>query len=328
MSKTLNRRKKLFLVYSKNLKKYIDYNKYIVFIFENGKGKIGTDNYYICPLCYNPFSEDKIENSNSHNFLTLEDNPPKSLGGKPTVLTCKECNNKNGAELDRLVGDLLKTESFFREHTHTNIIANIKIGDHKIKAELKKMGNNLVHVTPIESSNPWALRHLREDMQKRVFPKIEMKLNTPEWENYSRGMLKIAYLKAFELFGYYFADLGNGANIRDVLDKKAIYPCPNNGVIDVFADDNFLGVHIVVEPAELKSLIITQKLIIKNASQTIIKNIPVILPIPSEIGWKLLYNFHETLKKGKLNMSTQKIDVLISPLPEPTDYYSLFTLQY
>jgi hypothetical protein len=35
-----------------------------------------------------------------NNPLTLEDAPPKSLGGKANVLTCKACNNKCGAAVD------------------------------------------------------------------------------------------------------------------------------------------------------------------------------------------------------------------------------------
>src|SRR5690625_8043612 len=33
-------------------------------------------------------------------YLTLEDMPPKSLGGKPSALTCTSCNNKSGHERD------------------------------------------------------------------------------------------------------------------------------------------------------------------------------------------------------------------------------------
>lgn len=40
------------------------------------------------------------ELEDSENPLTLEDAPPKSLGGKAHVLTCKECNNKAGQKID------------------------------------------------------------------------------------------------------------------------------------------------------------------------------------------------------------------------------------
>jgi hypothetical protein len=39
-------------------------------------------------------------NYNKPNHLTLEDIPPRSLGGKPIILTCKSCNNTIGHKID------------------------------------------------------------------------------------------------------------------------------------------------------------------------------------------------------------------------------------
>ena len=48
---------------------------------------------YICPLCLNAYPIGSTE-------LTLEHVPPKSVGGKPILITCKACNNKCGADID------------------------------------------------------------------------------------------------------------------------------------------------------------------------------------------------------------------------------------
>lgn len=48
---------------------------------------------YICPLCQHVYAI-------AHEALTLEHVPPESVGGKPILVTCKACNNSQGADLD------------------------------------------------------------------------------------------------------------------------------------------------------------------------------------------------------------------------------------
>lgn len=40
--------------------------------------------------------------------LTLEDAPPKSLGGKAHILTCKSCNNNRGHDIDAELAKFIK----------------------------------------------------------------------------------------------------------------------------------------------------------------------------------------------------------------------------
>ena len=114
MDKYKKARRKIFAAYTDNFRNYIDaigqkilgYNKEGVFADYEGKA-------YACPLCWQIFTEHQIEeNADTENFLTLEHNPPKVVGGKATILTCKKCNSQNGAKLDDLVGKLLVAESF------------------------------------------------------------------------------------------------------------------------------------------------------------------------------------------------------------------------
>ncbi|WP_394368459.1 HNH endonuclease [Adhaeribacter radiodurans] len=54
---------------------------------------------YICPICLIKFSEEALSEKVKNN-LTLEDAPPKSLGGSQIALTCKKCNNTCGHKVD------------------------------------------------------------------------------------------------------------------------------------------------------------------------------------------------------------------------------------
>ena len=85
-------RKKLFDKYSANLH----------LLHDNGllpHLRLPHNQTFICPVCLNPFSVDDLDTT-KENHLTLEDVPPKSLGGKPTILTCKVCNNTAGQQID------------------------------------------------------------------------------------------------------------------------------------------------------------------------------------------------------------------------------------
>lgn len=55
--------------------------------------------YYVCPLCKKTFNLQKLGDKVG-DVLTLEDVPPKSLGGSPILVTCKNCNSKCGHDID------------------------------------------------------------------------------------------------------------------------------------------------------------------------------------------------------------------------------------
>jgi hypothetical protein len=52
--------------------------------------------WYACPLCQTLFTIDELDTRN----LTKEHVPPRSIGGREMVLTCRQCNNSAGATFD------------------------------------------------------------------------------------------------------------------------------------------------------------------------------------------------------------------------------------
>ena len=57
---------------------------------------IDIGNRYLCPLCMYGYSMDALETGE----LTIEHVPPKSLGGRELLLTCRTCNSSSGHTLD------------------------------------------------------------------------------------------------------------------------------------------------------------------------------------------------------------------------------------
>ena len=51
---------------------------------------------YGCPQCLDVFVRSSIETGE----LTAEHVPPKSLGGKALILTCRTCNNTSGSQIE------------------------------------------------------------------------------------------------------------------------------------------------------------------------------------------------------------------------------------
>ena len=56
------------------------------------RARANAPRVYGCPLCLGAFG--------SPEALSPEHVPPKAIGGKPLVLTCRKCNNSHGHLLD------------------------------------------------------------------------------------------------------------------------------------------------------------------------------------------------------------------------------------
>ncbi len=50
---------------------------------------------YACPICLTPFTIEALADKR----LSAEHVPPKSVGGRELLLTCKVCNNSAGTKL-------------------------------------------------------------------------------------------------------------------------------------------------------------------------------------------------------------------------------------
>ena len=324
MNKEAYKRKMIFNAYADNLSNYLDHVNQKVIKLQPGMPPTFSDRTYFCPLCYTGFFDTEIP-PNAENYLTLEHNPPKTLGGKKAeILTCKKCNNNFGKDYDNLVRRLLVTESFLLNDNQMPLESTVKIDDYKI-ASLITRHQGGIYISPIKKSNPRAFEYLTDSIKNNIPVKFNPNLDAPDWKEYSFGILKMAYLKAFELFGYFFADLGNGANMREVLNKTMEYPCHNNGVIDDNASDYQLGLSIVREPKELRAMIITQKIAFIHNGHKVEKNIPVILPIPSEEGWGLLKNY-SNYRNNPATITSERIGIPQPPLKKVEDYYQLFEI--
>lgn len=171
---------------------------------KNGK-PISLKNYFICPLCLKTFNIDALGDKISDS-LTLEDVPPKSLGGSPIVITCRDCNSSCGYKLDTFLlnefrneeerHDFNKTKRALLTFNNIGVNATIKADDNVVDFDIRTGLNNPIKVKDfiyqLSNAGPkWSVRaEIKLIDFKRKPEVIEV------------AALKSAYLLAFRQLGY------------------------------------------------------------------------------------------------------------------------------
>ncbi|GAA4424647.1 hypothetical protein GCM10023188_04730 [Pontibacter saemangeumensis] len=187
------------------------------------------ENTYICPICLDQFSDEALEEK-SRNRLTLEDAPPKSLGGIQVALTCKKCNNSCGHKVDFHLTDRmleLDAKAFLPNSSQfVTITKNGKTvtGQVKVSPEgkiqvyhSKKKNNPSVLEDYIKSLKPNSPESIVELIHKKS--RVEKRL-------FGMALLKTGYILAFAKFGYTFILDKVYDKVREQLlnPDKEIYP--------------------------------------------------------------------------------------------------------
>jgi hypothetical protein len=293
-------RKKIFDIFSQNLS-LIKSHPEISFKpdFEDG---------YICPLCFDPYFESDLS-PKSKNPLTLEDVPPKSLGGNPKILTCRECNSKSGHILDNHLLKRLREIDSMEFLPNSEYKTTFSINGHNTNGMVKvdQDGKVVFDIQP-KWSNPESTKQFMKD----VFPPrtIYNPLFHPEkqFEQYStnkftfkkpsnsderRGevaLLRIGYLLAFSILGNAFLINGGLIGVREQIlnpDKDIL---PKVFWIKYDFPKELMGINIIKSPKELRCFLAIFNL--KTNSK--VRQFAIALPGPSTPGIKIYENIDKS----------------------------------
>jgi hypothetical protein len=205
---------------------------------------------YCCPICLRGFD--------NPNILTIEDVPPKSIGGKPLVLTCGVCNNRSGHLLDAHI----KTGRDLREIAQGKRDTRIRFGmdGHTITANaLFRPGGIYITGVP-ENSDPHAHRSLFAKLNEVAATgskdwkfSIELIVRHNPWRE-AVGWLRVAYLYAFAALGYNFILRPELNIIREQFQK------PNDRIVPQAmkhtGSPSGNGLSFVYSPTELRGIIV------------------------------------------------------------------------
>jgi hypothetical protein len=291
-------RKRIFDLYSDNLIKVQKvYDFKLGFETENGPQFI-TDNLYVCPLCADGFMEVMLD-QRKRNPLTLEDLPPKSVGGKTKILTCKKCNNSSGTQLDKLILNSLESESFLKLIPDSIVSTNIKVNDkYNLRSRLKIAREEKYKFIFSVKQSPYYQACLDEMNKDWRNTKINLSFNIPNKSKTAIALLRIGYLFAFYYLGHRLLYEGNIHKIRETILLAQNNFLPHSGVF-ILSEPTSLseGIHLLIEPKEYRSFFIIFKIKLKTLSKTI----AVPIPGPGDQGWTNYTKLSHLSKSIQLN---------------------------
>ncbi len=288
MNKSQKKKLTIFKLFSQNLE-WVKEHPSITFHpdFFNG---------YICPLCFDVFFEKDLQTT-VKNYLTLEDIPPASLGGKPLALTCKNCNSRSGHELDiHLLKSLIETDAqMFLPNSKMNLTFDLRGNKMNGGVEVDNKGTVRLYMHS-KRSNPKEAEQFRYDMYppktfynpllypEKLFedeyqsPTFKIKFNQTSNERRAEiALLRIAYLLAYSTFGNGFLINGGLYKVREQIlnpDKEVL---PRVFWLKYNFPEENEGVNIISLPRELRSFLVVFNL--KTKSQT--RQFGIVLPGPS-----------------------------------------------
>jgi hypothetical protein len=157
---------------------------------------------YLCPLCLRfSIMEDLVGDR-----LTVEDVPPKSVGGKPMVLTCRECNNDRGGS--KIDSHAAARERFVDSATGVSsepIRGELGVGDLSARGDLYLAGGGLgfVYKKKEKANNLKEFEALRRVLHD---PNTHRRFSAPDkiisGELANLSYIRAAYLASFAAFGW------------------------------------------------------------------------------------------------------------------------------
>lgn len=187
--------------------------------------------YYVCPLCRHGYTRETIA------ALTREHVPPKALGGRPLVLTCRRCNHNAGGKngVDTSAAHIDRLRRFGKGTLGKPLNASMEFDGLNLNVELSKTEKHL-EIAGLPNSNPpgtcdvFKTRLESLEASKRTDWKFKLSLPTirprPGYDRIS--WLRTAYLAAFASLGYRYA-------LRSVLDQvRAQIATPNIKSLDFY----------------------------------------------------------------------------------------------
>ena len=287
-------RKRIFNSYSDNLAKVQNaYGIHIGTETENGIERV-EQQLYLCPLCVHGFMEIMLD-QRKHNPLTLEDLPPKSVGGKAKILTCKKCNNTSGSKLDKLILDSLEAESFLQLKPESSLSTKLKINNKFNLSSRLKITKADRHQFIFNVKQSLYFLTCVDEMKKNWNKtKINVSFSIPSKIRTSVALLRIGYLLSFYHLGHRIIFEENIHKLRKSIIDPENNSLPHCGVF-ILPDSQSVneGFHLLISPEEYRTYFMIYKVKIKSYS----KIIAVPIPGPGEEGWTN-YSKLSQLKKG------------------------------
>lgn len=279
MAKGADKRQQIFDKYKNNLN----------LLIENGIVN-GNKDFYVCPICLTPHHD-----LNSNDPLTLEDAPPKSLGGTANTLTCKSCNNTCGYKIDFHLTERLREidNSKFIPNSETNV--KVKINGEIFQGTLKVTEDGILKMHHSnKNNNPKKLEAAMKSLGKDMAINMEFLKSRVIPENLEYALLKTGYMLAFEKLGYNLIFCENYNIVREQLRNPEARIYPEAFWISPSFTKEMSGVYFVCDEG-LECLLVLFNLNTGKSERMF----GVFLPLPIYDITTIIKNIHNKFKSDK-----------------------------
>jgi len=218
-----------------------------------------SEDWYVCPLCLDGLTIEEFETKQ----LTVEDVPPKALGGKPLVLTCQKCNNDQGSKFDGEAAKQQRLGRFLAGQSAKPETAVLTLNGICSQAEITVNGTaGMLFTFPKEINDPAAVERMVEHMRMLAETQstdfaftVEPRLRySPDRARVS--WIRTAYLAAFALFGWKYILHPKLQPIREQLANPSAVTLPLLGMDIPDISSGRHEVWVVKAPAEHQSLLV------------------------------------------------------------------------
>lgn len=216
----------------------------------------------VCPLCMRVFTRDAL-NQESELPLTLEDVPPKELGGKPKILMCKKCNNTAGHSLDVKLMEYLKVKPFNQAEAGASVTrkkTTVKAGDIEVQGTAtftRDSANRFSFEMHLDERKDGHRKSRLEQINKAQEIQIIYNPNhTPPQHLVHTALLKIAYELMFAKFGHIFILNRNYDHVRAQILNPGENRLPHKGVVRSFSTLFNPGFYLIKQPLSIKGVLV------------------------------------------------------------------------
>lgn len=227
---------------------------------------------YVCPFCLQSFTSVQLDK------LSEEHAPQNALGGRKIAITCRECNNGYGENIDADLTTFVKRYEFEKGVHGAEVEFEIESGLHGLLSN-NNDGTVLFRINCKKCNPQKAKQFLTNTDVGTVMDGVKKHPDKYRAEAAAAGLYKSAYIILFKYTGYNFLLNGHYKPLRDKIKH------PNNDFPRLYApmapENVSDGVYLCVED-EFKGFFIVLTLELKA-----INRFTVLIPTPA-------YTFEQT----------------------------------
>lgn len=176
----------------------------------------GTSGAYACPCCMRPFAAEAIGTD-----LTIEHVPPEAIGGRPLLLTCKNCNNTAGSAWDaHAQRHSALQDAVLAGTAGAQVPVELTIGGATVRGDFTDNGDfRTIEIIKEKNNNPADFDLLQQRAREWVKNPVEIDLSLAHHTRTLRDAvvwshIRSAYLVAFAMYGYRYALRPHFTNLR------------------------------------------------------------------------------------------------------------------